>query len=63
MERLTAGMVFDGYRDLCKFLGEKEKFKEDRQRQLTQWRKAFDFIQEGYKIQIITVYKKLPIIK
>ena len=63
MERLTAGMVFEGYRDLCKFLGEKEKFKEDRQRQLTQWRKAFDFVQEGYKIQIITVYKRLPIIK
>ena len=51
------GQVFKNYKELCAFLGEKERTGKSKELQLSRWQRSFSFHKEGYKIVIDRVYK------
>ena len=51
------GQVFKNYKELCFFLGEKEKGGEGKKAQFARWQHSFSFHKEGHKIVIDEVYK------
>lgn len=64
LENIAVGLVVRNYPAMCKLLGEKVKAGKGKELQLNEWRKHFEWKNEGHKfiitnIREITSYKKI----